>query len=296
MNIKAYLCVLKLNNKNMKKKNGQQTQDFFSNVTNGNFGKSEKSYVINNSALSVDGVNNANDILILGGNFDNHIFKSIPTYFENLVNKANVLSKLSNVKILDLGASDNLLLRAVNMLTVNKMDLVALDCNNDMYVNSLNKPFATDYICEPFIYDFDNVKAHDFGDEKFDIVNASMFFQFINNDRAFQIAETKKVLKSDGVFIIDEKCFDLTNDWKENELLKDEYKKQYFTVAEMDVKKEEVLVGMHQDMISFNNLKSILKANFKYVKCYWTANNFHGFVCSDSEENVNKFFPEYFNN
>ncbi len=280
----------------METKNGQQTQNFFSSVTNGNFGKSKKSYVINNSALSSD-VNSqlAEQVLNLCGNFDNHIFKSIPTYFENLVNKANVLSKLNNVKILDLGASDNLLLRAVNMLTVNKIELVALDCNNDMYINSLNKPFATDYILAPFIYDFDDMKAHDFGTEKFDIVNASMFYQFINNDRAFQISETKKVLKENGVFIIDEKCFDVSESWKQNELLKDNYKKQYFTVAEMDVKKEEVLVGMHQDMISFNNLKSILKANFKYVKMYWNANNFYGFACSDSEENVNKCFPEYFN-
>lgn len=272
----------------METKNGQQTQNFFSNVTNGNFGKSEKSYVINNSALSVESVNNANEVLNLVGNFDNHIFKSIPTYFENLVNKANALSKLNNVKILDLGASDNLLLRAVNMLTVNKIELVALDVNNDMYVNSLNKPFATDYILAPFIYDFDNVKAHDFGDEKFDIVNASMFYQFINNDRAFQISETKKVLKDGGVFIIDEKCFDNSENWKHNELLKDAYKSQYFTATEMQTKSEEVLIGMHQDMISFNKLKSMLCENFNYVKCYWTANNFYGFVCSDSEENFNK--------
>ena len=276
---------------NMETKNGQQTQEFFSNVTNGLKGQSAIPYKINKEALSSD-VNSqlAEQVLNLCGNFDNHIFKSIPTYFENLVNKANALSKLNNVKILDLGASDNLLLRAVNMLSVNKNELIALDCNKDMYVNSLNKPFATEYICAPFIYDFDDMKAHDFNNEKFDIVNASMFYQFINNDRAFQIAETKKVLKDGGVFILDEKCFEVSSDWTRNELLKDEYKKQYFTVAEMDVKKEEVLVGMHNDMISFRELLNILSVNFKHVACYWTANNFHGFACSDSEENVNRIY------
>ena len=276
---------------NMETKNGQQTQEFFSNVTNGLKGQSAIPYKINKEALSSD-VNSqlAEQVLNLCGNFDNHIFKSIPTYFENLVNKANVLSNLNDVKILDLGASDNLLLRAINMLTFNKIELTALDCNNDMYVNSFNKPFATEYICAPFIYDFDDMKAHDFNNEKFDIVNASMFYQFINNDRAFQIAETKKVLKDGGVFILDEKCFEVSSDWTRNELLKDEYKKQYFTVAEMDVKKEEVLVGMHNDMISFRELLNILSVNFKHVACYWTANNFHGFACSDSEENVNRIY------
>ena len=273
---------------NMETKNGQQTQEFFSNVTNGLKGQSAIPYKINKEALSSD-VNSqlAEQVLNLCGNFDNHIFKSIPTY---LVNKANVLSNLNDVKILDLGASDNLLLRAINMLTFNKIELTALDCNNDMYVNSFNKPFATEYICAPFIYDFDDMKAHDFNNEKFDIVNASMFYQFINNDRAFQIAETKKVLKDGGVFILDEKCFEVSSDWTRNELLKDEYKKQYFTVAEMDVKKEEVLVGMHNDMISFRELLNILSVNFKHVACYWTANNFHGFACSDSEENVNRIY------
>ena len=282
---------------NMETKNGQQTQEFFSNVTNGLKGQSAIPYKINKEALSSD-VNSqlAEQVLNLCGNFDNHIFKSIPTYFENLVNKANVLSNLNDVKILDLGASDNLLLRAINMLTFNKIELTALDCNNDMYVNSFNKPFATEYICAPFIYDFDDMKAHDFNNEKFDIVNASMFYQFINNDRAFQIAETKKVLTDGGVLIIDEKCVDNSEIWQENELLKDAYKSQYFTQKEMDVKKEEVLVGMHNDMISINELLLILRSNFKYVKMYWTAANFYGFACSDSEENVNKMFPEYFNN
>lgn len=277
----------------METKNGQQTQEFFSKVTNGLKGRSEKPYVINNSALLPHSSNFAMEVLNLCGNFDNHIFKSIPTYFENLVNKANVLSNLNDVKILDLGASDNLLLRAINMLTLNNIKLVALDCNNDMYVNSLNKPFATDYILAPFIYDFDDMKAHDFGDEKFDIVNASMFYQFINNDREFQISETKKVLKSDGVFIIDEKCFEISDSWKFNETLKDQYKSQYFTAAEMQAKSEEVLIGMHEDMISFNRLHSLLCSQFKFVNCYWKANNFYGFACSDNEENLNKVVERF---
>lgn len=279
----------------METKNGQQTQDFFSNVTNGLKGQSAIPYKINKEALNYD-VNSqlAEQVLNLCGNFDNHIFKSIPTYFENLVNKANVFAKLSHCKILDIGASDNLLLRAVNMINdVNSNTLVALDCNNDMYVNSLNKPFATEYICAPFIYDFDDMKAHDFNNEKFDIVNASMFYQFINNDRAYQIAETKKVLTDGGVLIIDEKCFDNSENWKMNELLKDEYKKQYFTIEDMKTKSEEVLIGMHEDMISVNKLFGLLASNFKYVERYWKANNFYGFVCSDNENNLRLLTEEF---
>ena len=43
----------------METKNGQQTQEFFSNVTNGLKGKSEIPYRINLNDLSTDGVNNA---------------------------------------------------------------------------------------------------------------------------------------------------------------------------------------------------------------------------------------------
>ena len=133
-----------------------------------------------------------------------------------------------------------------------------------------------------------------------------MVFQFISNDRTTQIARIKGLLKDDGIAIIEEKVFLPANpekplkginkvpDYIKNEEYKDDnYKSKFFTKAEMEQKKKEVLntgqdeiEGMEKYMVPKNFLEAELLDNFKYVEQFWDSGNFKGYLASDSKSNL----------
>ncbi len=229
------------------------------------------------------------------GNFDAHIEASIPDYRGKEVRKGVAISKaFPGGKVLDIGASEGSWAKA---LSERGVETVSLDPNEAMHEfwSRTEVPGAA-YAQETIGPGFDQFKQHtNYG--AYDVVNESMTFQFISNDRRGQIAEVKKLLKPDGLAILDEKV--LGPQWSKNEALKDTWKSQFFTTAQQKAKNKVVKFqgdsasGMMANMVQGDFLAKTLRANFKHVQPYWHEGNFVGYVASDSRETLDRFLKSY---
>ena len=135
-------------------------------------------------------------------------------------------------------------------------------------------------------------------------------FQFIDSDRATQVARIKELLKPGGVVIMQEKFIPgkgLDQDtFDANEAQKDRFKEQYFSkediakkaaavgVAEKTAFKEEqaaveqATVGMADLMVSPGVLESVLHDNFNHVVMFWDSGNFKGYMASDDRGAIDR--------
>jgi len=71
-------------------------------------------------------------------------------------------------------------------------------------------------------------------------------------------------------------------EWSKNEAKKDEYKAKYFKPEELTKKKEEVILGMHENMVSNEALEQLLVESFDHVFRYWDSGNFKGYAATNS--------------
>jgi len=229
------------------------------------------------------------------GNFDNHIRASIPGFGEVqvLTGRAIVSTYTNGAAVLDVGASEGSWAKTITALSNSSIETDALEPLSTMknfFVDKSTVPGArqlmmpwggngwpeegTGVVIPPFRLD-----------RQYDVVHESMTFQFINNDRTAHVALVKQALKPDGVFLTEEKfSSDGTAEYKAREAQKDQYKARYFTAAAMTQKAEQVVVGMHGNMVPQNEYEKTLAANFKYVVQYWSSTNFGGYAASDDLE------------
>ena len=202
----------------------------------------------------------------------------------------------------------------ITELSKGKIKTVSLDPNLDMKARFDKTPVdgaefsdtafsGTDIEGQPAWKEGDRQVMNYKPDRQFDIVQEAMVFQFISADRTTQIARIKDLLKEDGVAIIEEKVF-LPHDpnkpldginrdpnYLKNEEYKDDnYKSKFFTKAEMEQKKKEVLntgedqiEGMERYMVPKNYLETKLQENFTHVEQFWDSGNFKGYIASDSK-------------
>jgi len=130
-------------------------------------------------------------------------------------------------------------------------------------------------------------------DRKYDIIHESMVFQFISGERDGQIQRMKELATDDGLIIIEEKFTpgaELSQEqWEAAEIQKDDYKHRYFTPSETTKKKETILVGMHDLMVSPGEIEDTMANNFDHVAQFWDSGNFKGYVASDSRQRLDAF-------
>ena len=228
------------------------------------------------------------------GSFDKHIASSIPTFRESQVNKAQAIVKTypEGAKVLDLGGSEGGFVKSVTKVSKGKIKTVNLDAAPDM-IKAHNDHYpvpGSKAVLGAFQHGWEGVPT--FRPKKeYDVVHESMLFQFINKERTSKIAEVKKFLKDDGLFITEEKFqFPDANYMKQNEKLKDTlHKNNYFTAKQLAEKTDEVLMGMHKNQALFDEYVKELGENFKYVKTYWKSGNFRGVVASNNKAKIDKF-------
>lgn len=210
------------------------------------------------------------------GNFDDHIATSIPGFREVQTIVGDAIAKTyKNADMLDIGASEGALIKAITKMSDGKVRTVALDPNFAMakHFNDGERVEGAVYDTSAFgtkadegqlawtedneLVDRDKqVTENPFAgeevrwfkpDRKFDVVHEAMVFQFISGNRASQIARAKELMKPDGVLIIEEKFvvgYKLSPEqFRANEAKKDAYKEQYFTKAEIEAKAKAVGVA-----------------------------------------------------
>jgi ubiquinone/menaquinone biosynthesis C-methylase UbiE len=270
---------------------GKEFTKFFEDVSAGRFGKSNKSFVPEQDLSDVAHVDAERQKHV--SNFENHIDKSIPMHYEEKTRKIDgiVKSYPDGARVLDIAGSEGDLGKTVSALSGGKITSVTLDPNEEMarqFADKSQVPGAT-YAKEAFLHPFDDYKAHNPA-EKYDVVNESMGFQFIDPNRAEQIPEVKRMMTPDGVFLTNEK---LKNpDWTANEAVKDsQFKSKYFGADELAEKEKKVgfqqskaeqkSVGMLDNMATQSDYESTLKKNFKHVTQYFDSGNFKGYAASD---------------
>lgn len=281
---------------------GLPFKDFFSSVTKGTFGKSLVPF---HPHIELPGHQDA--ILTRtahSGNFDDHINKSIPTFYESQIGTAHALSKLPHGShVLDIGASEGSFGKSISQLSNGHVKTTSLDPNLDMahhFATSSTVPGA-DYSTDAFGGGFHDgereVPSHN-PKHKYDAIHEAMAFQFMDSNRHAQVQEVLRHLKPGGLFITSQKF--RTKDWDAHERLKDSgHKNKYFTQDELKQKQskvgfsqspgEEKAVGMVDNMVPDSLYEHLLKQHFKHVVQHWDAGNFKGYVASDDGKKIGEF-------
>lgn len=225
------------------------------------------------------------------GNFDVHIDTSIPDYRGVLIRTAVAISQaFPGAHVLDIGGSEGSWGKTVSAL--GGQTTVNLDPNPAMHQYFTEKsqvPGATMQV--------DYFPVADSTAGEYDVIHESMTFQFISNERPYQVAEVKRILKPGGLFICNEKV--ITENYAEGEFGKDMYKAQFYSPEQLKTKQEVVNVqgdqhtGMMANMVTQEELEEILHENFASVEPYWESFNFKGYACSNDPSTVQRFLSAY---
>ena len=302
---------------------GQASQEFFDDVIKG----IDERYRPKSAYEQIIDLNNPdiykwqddyNKLVKEGGNFNQHIFTSIPTFYETQIIKGLALSNLLNkqpmpdnllkgrYQVLDIGGTEGTWAKALAKnnpnLYVEVLDPLqkARDVfeEGELVTNAIFRNEAFSYVLDDQdkIFDAKGIQPVRFAvfneADKYDVVHESMAFQFMDKNRAEQIKFIKEnLLNENGIIIIEEKFSNNDAIYKANEELKSTFKSKYYTPEQLQDKKFNVLLDMEANQVSVQEIEKILGENFANVQQYWDAGNFKGYIASDSDV-VNQFVPE----
>ena len=303
---------------------GQGTQQFFTDVIQGMGDQAPKAAYEQLIDFNNKQLDTAQDIynkfVVQGGDFNQHIFTSIPTFYEAQIVKGVALSNMLNnfekvnvttdiagrespkIKVLDIGATEGTWSKLLGSLN-NNLEIDVLEPNpaakkifdeSDQVDNVFFRQNAFSYLPEDqgkyFMEEGGsrNVNFFNFGagedvQFKYDVVHESMTFQFLDSNRKAQINFiADNVLTSNGILIIEEK-FDADDAlYQYNEDLKNNWKSQYYTPEQLATKHSQVVNDMGYNQISRLEIETILNTKFRYVNQYWSSGNFAGFIASNN--------------
>ena len=177
--------------------------------------------------------------------------------------------------MLEIGASEGALIKAISSASQGKIRTLALDPNFAMakHFRDGEKVAGANYETSAFgpaqeagqvawvedetLQDTGGpAKPNPFAGEvmrtfkpnrQYDIIHEAMVFQFIDGNRAFQVSRAKEMMKPDGVLILEQKFVAgeglSPEQFRTNEAQKDAFKEQYFTKAEIAGKAKTVGVA-----------------------------------------------------
>ena len=238
--------------------------------------------------------------------FEDHIAASIPGHPEVQASVGSAIVRAygkTGADVLDIGASEGALNKAITKASGGKIRTVALDPNLDFKVTFESKPqaegatfvaeaFGTPEQAGKFAFNHETTPINYFDPkgQKFDVVHESMTFQFIDAERLSKFEAAKDLLKDDGVALFEQKVkADGTDAWATNEEAKNQFKRRLFTEQQLSDKQEIALVGMNEKMVPKLELEQALKDTFKHVRQYWDSGNFKGYIASESEAAIKNF-------
>ena len=286
--------------------------DFFTKVLTKEIAPPKKKY---EPILDVSDIGNTFDVFQekRTGDFENHIFTSIPTFQEAQIATADALIKTlpKNGSILDLGGTEG---GFINTIAEQRPDVSGFIVDPNVVAqkmfNEQQMPNAY-YIREAFTtdssqfgkYAFDvedeneipiETNYFDFNivdDNSLDAVTEKMTFQFIDKGRNNKIKLISEKLKPEGIALFEEKFFTSKDDpvWQANEAKKNEFKLNYYDQKDLTEKQKNILEGMDKHQVTSPEFEEILSKYFNNVVQYWDSGNFKGYVASDSADTINKF-------
>ncbi len=229
------------------------------------------------------------------GNFDLHIATSIPTFRENqIVVGTAIVGNLPFGLMYDIGGSEGGFCKAITDFSFGTIQTINLDPNEEMEaIHNATPIYGSTYVKEAFYEGFEyngvNYKTH-VPKRKADIVHESMTFQFITKDREAFVKEIKdNYLKPDGIFITEQKFSSRPDLYDRAEVIKNAYKRQYYTPEQLATKDESIVVGMKENQADSIEFLRLLQDNFKHVGLHWVAGNFLGFMATDSDTTFKKY-------
>ena len=297
---------------------GQSTQQFFTDVIDGIDPRYRQKQPYNqlielNNSNLYKFQDDYNALIKGGGNFNQHIFTSIPTFYEAQVVKMAALNFLINqvpleggefggpaqqYKILDIGGTEGAWAKAlaknsplvdITVLDPNRAAMLAFE-GGELITNAKFQHEAFSHKEQDIGKFFteggakQDVQFATFdGSNRYDVVHESMALQFMGDQRADQIKFIKEnVLNENGILIIEEKFLDESQTiFDANEAKKNNFKSQYYTPEQLADKNLNVLLNMDANLVTVQEVQQILGENFNHVEQYWDAGNFKGFIASD---------------
>jgi len=290
----------------------EQSSDFFTRTMLGEIGTPKSRY---EPILNLSELGQTFDIFEekRSGNFENHIFTSIPTFKEAQVATADALIKSlpQNANVLDIGGTEG---GFINTIAEVRPDVTGFIVDPNVVAEKIfnqQKMPNSYYIREAFTTDkskFGNY-AFDVKDEKkqpistdffdanliednsLDAITEKMTFQFIDKGRNNKVKLISEKLKPEGIALFEEKFFTSYDDpeWKANEDKKNQFKLQYYDQKDLTKKQKETLEGMDKRQVTSGYFEKILMKHFNNVVQYWDSGNFKGYVASDSADTITKF-------
>jgi hypothetical protein len=118
---------------------------------------------------------------------------------------------------------------------------------------------------------------------KYDVVHEAMAFQFVDANRQAQIDFiADNVLADDGILLIEEKFTNNDVIYQNNEKIKDDFKRLYYTEEQINSKAQNIVGPMGDKQVSVQEIENILGNRFKYVNQYWDSGNFKGYIASNN--------------
>jgi hypothetical protein len=290
----------------------EQSSDFFTRTMLGEIGTPKSTY---QPIVDLSEIGQTFNIFEekRSGNFENHIFTSIPTFKEAQVATADALIKSlpKNANVLDIGGTEG---GFINTIAEVRPDVTGFIVDPNVVANKIfNQQQMSNayYIRSAFTTDkskFGNY-AFDVKDEKkqpistdffdanliednsLDAITEKMTFQFIDKGRNNKVKLISEKLKPTGIALFEEKFFTSYDDpeWKANEDKKNQFKLQYYDQKDLTKKQKETLEGMDKRQVTSGDFEKILMKHFNNVVQYWDSGNFKGYVASDSADALNNF-------
>ncbi len=217
------------------------------------------------------------------------------------------------IRILDIGGTEGSWSNTVAELGGNRFYVENLEPNpkaNELY-NAMETPENSKIRNQAFSYLLDDqgkyfdkpsqVKFADFGAggrpdkatglrtsqfegaQRYQVVHESMTFQFIDANRKAQINFiVDNLLTDDGILLIEEKFTNNDVIYQNNEKMKDDFKRLYYTEEQINSKAQNIVGPMGNKQVSVQEIENILGSRFKYVNQYWDSGNFKGYIASNN--------------
>lgn len=269
------------------------TQNFFSEVTTGVTQKPLRPW----KPFFTEVPEEFNKVFsIYEGDFDRHIATSIPMYREMQLIIGDVIvnnyKNREHTSLIDIAGSEGTWAKAITQYSGGVIRTEVVDCNEQMHESfiKLKTPLGCNYFYGSFIGSPNDVQIFK-PETTADIVHAGMAFQFMPFSRDECVKEVKdNYLIKDGLFLIEEKVIpDKPSEWFQNETLKNEFKRMYYSEEVIQQKKLDVVNDMDANLVKRVNLLVVLKKYFNFVHMYYKAGNFVGYACTDSLKKLDPF-------
>lgn len=233
----------------------------------------------------------------------------------NMLDKHNkVINDIGTIKILDIGGTEGAWANTVAEIGGEKIYVEIIEPSpeaNKLY-NQIDTPVNSRFRNEAFSYVIDDqgrffnepksIRFAEFSaggtrdsktglrnpdvqiqGVKYDVVHEAMAFQFVDANRQAQIDFiADNVLADDGILLIEEKFTNNDVIYQNNEKIKDDFKRLYYTEEQINSKAQNIVGPMGNKQVSVQEIENILGNRFKYVNQYWDSGNFKGYIASNN--------------